>query len=459
MKTIVNPNGKIHLVIGKQKKKDVEYRLMKYLLRVEVEDGVLLHNIISGCMVYLPLSEWPMKDGLPQCCTSDMDKLIEGYFLVPTDFDEYEFVRGLRQVLQLIERNKQKPVTKYTILPTTCCNAHCFYCYESEVIKKTMSKKTAGEVADFICDNCGGEPIEISWFGGEPTLGESQIDIICSLLKAREIEYRSSMISNGYLFTPELVDKAVNEWKLDGIQITLDGTEEVYNRTKSFNVRGSAYRRVLDNIGLLLDAGVHVIILLNVDYYNISDLYTLAEELSKAFPERENLRVTSHVLFNDAGYETVHHSNSEAEELAVKNHELVEYMQKIGLNADVIGGRKRRQSLPTLKYLYCMVHNNGSVVIDPEGNFHKCEHVNKNLSSSSGLSKGWFSEEETNKWFSFIEYEKCRECLLYPNCLVPECCENYAGCYPVNVEECVEQYRSSAWNIYQDFVVNDEEVL
>ena len=458
MRTIVYPSKRLCSVIGIQKRQNIQYRLMKYLLHVEVEHGMLLHNVINGHMVFLPFCEWSVEKGFPRCDEADMDELIHGYFLVPADFNEYEFVRGLRLVFQLISRNERKPITKYTILPTTNCNAHCFYCYESQYTKTTMSDKTAEDVVDFIDKHSGGEPVEISWFGGEPTVGERQIDYICSMLKLRGIKYNSSMISNGFLFTPKLVDKAVKKWNLGVIQITLDGTEEVYNKTKSFNIHGSAYKRVLNNIRLLLDAGVHVSVLMNLDFYNVSDLYALADELSRLFPERKNLAVASHVLFNNEGYETVYHTESDAQELAIMNHELVEYMIGIGLNANVLGGSKRSHVLPTIRYLYCKVHDNKSVVIDPNGNFHRCEHIDNDLNSAFGLYTGWFSKEEMDKWFTSIEYARCRECILYPNCLIPKYCENFAGCFPVDVEARVEQYRETARSIYYHYIENNREV-
>ena len=42
------------------------------------------------------------------------------------------------------------------------------------------------------------------------------------------------MISNGYLFSEEIIDRAARLWELRNVQITLDGTEKVYNETKAY---------------------------------------------------------------------------------------------------------------------------------------------------------------------------------------------------------------------------------
>lgn len=61
-----------------------------------------------------------------------------------------------------------------------------------------------------------------------------------------------------YLFDGATVEQAVSHWKLKSVQITLDGTEEIYNRSKAFIYKDgkSPYQVVLANIQRLLDAGV-----------------------------------------------------------------------------------------------------------------------------------------------------------------------------------------------------------
>lgn len=57
------------------------------------------------------------------------------------------------------------------------------------------------------------------------------------------------MVSNGYLFNPTLICEAVDVWKLRKIQITLDGTESVYEKIKQFGDKQS-FQKVIENIRL-----------------------------------------------------------------------------------------------------------------------------------------------------------------------------------------------------------------
>ena len=448
MKTIVNPNRTVKNLIGNQKPKDVEYRLLKYTLEVEVEEGVLLDNVVTGQIVLLSEKERNILDLLPRRYDETIESLISAYFLVPVDFDEYAFVRGYRGILQQVERNKKKPITKYTLYPTTCCNARCFYCFESGLKKMNMDEETAKKVAEFIRQNVDGKQAEISWFGGEPTVAMKCIDYICGLLKEYGVDYVSGMVSNGYLFTEDTVKKAVDFWNLRSIQITLDGTEEIDNKTKNYIVPGNAYKRVLNNVGYLLDAGIGVTVLLNLDYHNYHNLFDLIDELAIKFKKYDNLRVSSHVLFNNEGYEKVHHTYQQEKELTELNYKLVAHMREVGLVGNVMGDVRIKKNIPMLRYAHCMVNDSGSIVIAPNGNFFKCEHIEDDLTSTAGIDIGDFNKSDLDEWFVADEGERCHKCCLYPDCFVPKRCVDHVTCYPIDSERRIVGYKQNISDTY-----------
>ena len=88
MITIVEPREYISKLWGKQRIRNEEtYRLMRYVLRVDCDGKILLHNAVTGHMVVLDEEEAKIMGVLPDCCASSMVSLIEDYFLVPSDFD------------------------------------------------------------------------------------------------------------------------------------------------------------------------------------------------------------------------------------------------------------------------------------------------------------------------------------------------------------------------------------
>lgn len=368
MKTILEAKEKIAQLWGHPKPKDTNYRLMKYLLQSEVEDGILLHNCVTGHLVLLTSEEAELLHALPSEPTEAMHELIADHFLVPEGYDEYKSVNQLRAIYQ--KRYTGDAINHYIILPTTFCNAHCFYCYESDYPHIHMTEETADKIIDYIDEHRKGKDVLLSWFGGEPLVGMARIDQISQGLKDRQIKFSSNMISNGYLFDEKVVERAKNLWKLERVQITLDGTEEVYNKVKSYvRVNGSPFQRVLNNIDILSASGIHVNIRLNVDFYNKDDIRTLIDDLVERYSDNDKVRVYPNMLFNDQGFEPVHHSQEDMVELLEIINSYSKYLKenKLGQN---------RLKIPYLQTSQCMADNSHAVMLQPDGSFCRCEHEN-----------------------------------------------------------------------------------
>lgn len=139
------------------------------------------------------------------------DELICAQFLVPSDKDECAYYNEISALMRAF--NRKKGIKSYTILPTFRCNARCIYCYEEGVTQTTMTPETVEQVIRFIVSTHAGKKAKITWFGGEPLLGEGIIDRICEGLREAGVEYKSTIISNGSLISPEIISKMVREWK------------------------------------------------------------------------------------------------------------------------------------------------------------------------------------------------------------------------------------------------------
>jgi len=186
--TIVQPQNNIEKLWGKQVIDFYEtYRLMYYVLQAEVDDKRLLHNVVTGHLVVLNREEADIIDKLPISYSDTIRDLIANHFLVPEICDEHRQVVDLRIVLsKLFDLYDTPDIIKYTILPTTSCNARCYYCYEKGIVPVSMSETVAQDVIRFIVEHSHGQEIRIRWFGGEPTLGVKRINQICDGLKKKK---------------------------------------------------------------------------------------------------------------------------------------------------------------------------------------------------------------------------------------------------------------------------------
>lgn len=410
----MEPKEYIDKLWGKQRIRDGDiYRMMRYVFRVDHDGKVLLHNVVTGQLVVLDQGEADAVEKLPQKYGPVMEKLVAEHFLVPERSDEHQQVINLRKILRdLADARRSEVITHFTILPTTACNARCYYCFEQGIKPLSMSEATVNELIAFISRHCGkSRKISITWFGGEPTLATKQIDQICIGLRRLGIEYSSQMISNGYLFDEEMASKAKSLWNLQSIQISVDGTEERYNKIKSYvYVTDNPYQRVMRNVGLLLDKEIHVNLRMNFDLGNHYDFKDLVDEVSQRYGKNRFINVRAHPINGEyADTEgTILHGTDEW--FSPKIVELYDYASAAGLF-------QKKGELPSLRHFTCMASNDTSVTITPDGHLVNCpEHTDEEYYIGS-IQDGITNLDIANSWKEIADYPKCSKCFLYPYCI------------------------------------------
>ena len=409
MKIIIPTTPLIEQMIGQQKRTDGErYRLMTYVVQQPVDDGLLLYNTLTCSLLLLTPDE--------AADITAQRELIDRWFLVPEAHDDRKLCRQVRQMAALLTP-APKVVTTYTILPTTGCNARCFYCFEQGTKPVTMTSETASRVVRYIVAHRGDEKVTLHWFGGEPLVNVKVIDQICTELSQQGVPFHSTLVSNGYLIDADMVQRAKELWKMQWVQITLDGTAQTYNRVKDYVYRGvNAFERVLENIGLLTAADIDVRIRLNVDKHNIGEMAELIELLHQRFGAEEHLSVSSSGLYGERAPE-------EKAELFAQLLQLEQQIARFRFN-------HIRKLSKDVRPNHCMADNDGSVVIAPDGHLSKCEHfidreffghIDSEERDIAIIRK--FKERRT-------EIEACATCPFYPQCYRLVMCENDFGCTP-----------------------------
>ena len=378
-----------------------DYRLNKFVIKVDVCDGWMLYNTTTGSIVYIHSTEDLYKS---------LDKLIDMYYYVPLAFDEVMWVNKLR--ITKNSESKDRQINGFTIFTTMDCNARCFYCYEKGQPIISMTDKIAKDTADFILKSSSNTPVDIRWFGGEPLLNTNAIDIICNRMTKNEARFKSSMITNGLLFTDSIISKAKNLWELKRVQITLDGPKDVYQRAKSYKgAVGDEFERVIDNISKLIEAKIRVSIRLNQGLYNTSDLLELIDFLSTKFGGKEHVSVYNSMLYDD---------NLKPDILS--DAEMYERFLKIQDKIISCGLFRSNPLKKKIRLCHCMADNDSSVIITPKGEIGKCEHfTNKHLVGNIYDSE--FDYSEILKWKEqYQPSQKCLNCPLYPQCVRIKMC-------------------------------------
>ena len=435
MEQIIKPNEAILSILGKEKQPTASCRLLHYCVTTPVEDGLLLHNTLTRELLLLTPEEAGNILQLPY--------LRSHWCVVPEEINDKQLV-GLVRWLRGTLNKEPKHITGYTILTTTDCNARCFYCYELGRARTPMSEETALKTAAYIREHCGGNKVRIGWFGGEPLYNDRVIDLICGDLRNNGVAFQSSMISNGYLFDDEMVEKAAGLWNLKKVQITLDGTEAVYNRCKAFIYKdGSAYQVVTGNIARLLSKGIAVSVRMNMDFHNAADLMELSEELAQRFGSK-GLTVYPHLIFDDQIAWDQHHTIEKWTELYEAMHRLENRLIELGIyrGKDL----RPRRDLPDH---YCMADDGSTRVITPNGSLGVCEHY-----SETELIGHIDSPEQDQAVIASFrqrcdELPECATCFYYPQCNALKKCPDRIPCIPPEHQSLLRHQLRAMVNEYQ----------
>jgi uncharacterized protein len=183
-----------------------------------------------------------------------VDALIENGFLVESRDEE---TQSLDQYFHTLREDTEQ--LRVTVLTTLQCNFACDYCFQGDhgdynKFAEKMSLETASKVIDWIegrMDALRPEKFVLTLFGGEPLLNLPVAYYLAErcrdLCTERGIQPGVSLITNGLLLTPEVVDRLV-ACGLYGIKITLDGDRETHNRMRPLRGRQGTFDKIIDNV-------------------------------------------------------------------------------------------------------------------------------------------------------------------------------------------------------------------
>ena len=422
------------LLLGRQQPPAPEGRIRgsRFVYSLYTEGRYLLFHTLTRQLIAVEpqLIAWFSGDrSFPASVLEEASpaRLYGDFFLVPEETEEDRLYLELKDILVLREE-LPRDIVQYVILPTTACNARCFYCFEQGMRYRSMDAGTVEDTVRFIRQHrpADSRAIRIHWFGGEPLCAADNIDRICAGLVEAGIDYTAEMTSNGSLFTEALVRKAREMWKLDEIQITLDGMAEEYARRKRYaGTVKDPFGTVIRNVHRLLAGGIRVTVRLNVDENNLGEIYRVAAYLTEEFPEeeRKKMRVYAHSLFGelsdgpgacpvDAGTEAL-----EARVLEVND-----YLRRLGLI------RYDLDTLFRLKSHYCMVTApECNVLIDAEGRLFACDAMPDSMRYGD-VRTGIDPEAWKRVAAPCGVSPECRRCVFLPQCTDFSRCPSRVAC-------------------------------
>ncbi len=341
--------------------------------------------------------------------------------LIEDCFDELDCLRFRRMQVKFQERT-----LGIIIAPTMMCNFACPYCYE-----RPQSTFMKDEVIDAIVEKVKDAaerkmPIKITWFGGEPLLAKNIIwqlsKRIIDICQKNGVDYKATMISNGYLVDDNVIEKMVT-YKISRVQVTVDGTSDIHNvRRKLKNSNEPTFDKIMTNIKKMSDAGIKVLIRVNVDKTNIEHVNELIPELKKY--KFKNCYVYLGKVTDST--DVTEHIADTCLDMSEYSHESDNWTRVLMENVVTADAKPM---YPSPKDCFCTADCLSMFAVDPNGNMYKCLHDVGNLSKKVGNildAKNNIEPQKQQEQFSVFSnymlwspfhFPECKECKVLPLCM------------------------------------------
>lgn len=408
----------------------IKYKFSKYNYKLYENGNYYLYNSRTGGFLLID----PEYSSFIKNCSFDEnesdfyqisqfpDELIsylsKGSFIIDNNLNELNLIKAAHRIMA--ENNS----LSLTIVPTLECNFRCSYCFEkwNNYPKGEMKENVQLEILEYIKKNIGKNGnLSICWYGGEPLISLNIIknlqNKINAFAKSNNIRLYTSIITNGYLLTPNVSD-ILSNLEINNVQITLDGSELIHDKTRYLVNGEGSFRRITKNI---LDANksLNISIRVNISKNNIKYHHLFLDEMKKYnLSNLENV-VFYYSLVRDS-FKKDYINKEELLNIKTFSDEEIFLMKEAFENGLPI--------YPNInpKFYSCGAISSKSLVIEPNGNIQKCyEFVGDNtkcigniLNQSNELDENLTLKNLTD-WYSWSPFDQkeCLNCKVLPLCL------------------------------------------
>ena len=396
-----------------------DYKVSRYNFTfpyTKTADGIeqkVMYNIRTGAIALIEADKYEQflalaENGAPVWDTGLLSDLRRGGYVVDQDYDELTAIKYKLQASRF-----SSSLLGLTIAPTSDCNFRCIYCYEKDSIRPvTMSEQTQEELIAFVKQYIPSiKYLAVSWYGGEPLLAIDIIEKLSSafmqLCQENHVSYSASMVTNGYLLTPENAEK-LRVCKVDDIQITLDGAAEDHDKRRFLKGGLPTFDRIIDNLCAVKDQLPRsTAIRINADRHNIDRVDNVVKVLKeKGLSGRVHPYLAMVKNNNDA-----YNDNSCLRTNEFSKYEF-DFIMRNGL--DIISHTPRQIGN------YCGADRCGSIVINADGRIYKCWNEMGIEACSVGSLKDGVKDGSllyTYMMYDATEDPECRDCKFLPVCM------------------------------------------
>ena len=419
------------------------------LIPVEQRKEFLLVNTLTGGMEVLTRDEGSCIAELMTVREFDRNRHYKGDQLMMEHWIEKEYIIAADSTLrkQLEEHTaatqyKRGRTIMLTIGTTITCNMGCSYCFEFVKPNHTLKdEKVKKQIVDLVEEiilkmNGGIDGLRVMWYGGEPLINMQAIrDVskgLLALVDKYRLEYFAGVITNGIYLSEENV-RTLIDCRVQSAQVTLDGAQRTHDVKRPLKQKNAEnYPRIMRNLAAI-PPEIRVTVRLNVD----REVRDTAEELLDdmyaygMWPQRH--RQFSFDVSWMRTYEEIDISDEEREK-RMFNEEFYDFKQKFRLRLierfndwakENDSERARlKWDLPEYQSTCSTWANPLSLVIDPQGNIHKCwETIHDEGYAPTTVFDEYKPENYTyyNSFNRYTHHPVCSNCKFLPSCDTINC--------------------------------------
>lgn len=414
----------------------MKYKLSYYVIPSEILDDTaaiqqrIVFSSRSGISLLLNDNLYAdlKKNDFSNIPTELLDQLFRHEFIVPEK--ENEFAKIMHQNREDVKDIKSLATT---IQPTANCQLGCHYCgqvHRKETMGDDLTEKIVQRIRTKM-ETGKFKLLDVTWYGGEPLLGYSQIKSMTKdfhqICKETGAQYTGFMITNGLSLKPEVFKELYLKNDVFKFQITIDGTKDFHDQRRVLKKgRKGTFDIIMKNvvdITNLPEYRTHrdrpVLIRMNIDTTNhdyIPDFLDYLADLG--LTDKIGLSFAPVINWGDLQYGST--DGLTKEKYAEKEIDWFIYAMKKGFQISEI--------LPERAYQPCMVVDENAEVYDTDGNIFPCyefsytpayqneDYIIANLKDENPV----FNQNViTRNWFDDLEegnISTCKTCTLLPSC-------------------------------------------
>lgn len=373
-------------------------------------DEYLIYNSLKNFLAIISKSELSKF----RCNKLSLDEISQfkyGGFLIDDNFDELNYIK-----FNLLSSRYNNRSLGLTLAPTLDCNFDCVYCYEKENSEKFyMNGDVEDRIVDFVRTKAKeSDRLDVSWYGGEPLLAYKTIDRLTSeFLKITDdynLKYSAYIITNGYLLN-ESMAKKLSKWRIQGMQITIDGDKKNHDSKRFLKDGGQTYEKILKNLKEAYKYLVNVSLRINLDEKNIGSEKSIIDEINTFDKEHKIKPYIARVRNENDTYD---------DEICIDQQKFDEYEYNFYRNQNI---NLVDRIYPKTIRNFCTADLKNSYVINYNGDIYKC-WSDIGIEEARVAKLGDKTLEDIN-YFNYFKYmlfdptedDECKNCKVLPLCM------------------------------------------